>query len=137
MTTLPDLFAPAVLTAWTRLAANDAFVARCAILADVRLGLRNTDNDQALWLAVTEPRQTPAPLSETRSVLSVQGGPGLDHVAFYLEGPQDAFDDLVRGLSFNRLVRQHRLTVAGDLRCCVQNWLLLYALMRLTAQLEG
>jgi len=137
MTTSSDFFDPVVLAAWTRLAANDAFVARCAILADVRLGLRNTDNGQALWLAVTESRQVPTPPSETRRVLSVQGGSGLDHVAFYLEGPQDAFDDLARGLPFNRLVRQHRLTVEGDLRSCVQNWLLLYALMRLTAQLEG
>jgi hypothetical protein len=34
------------------------------------------------------------------------------------------------------LVRQHRLVVGGDLRACVQNWMLLYALTRLTGELE-
>jgi len=122
MSTTPHLFTPAVLIAWTRLAARDALVARHAILANLRLGLRNTDSDETLWLSVAE--------------TGIQGGLGLEHVAFYLEGPQDAFEDLVRGVPFNRLVRQHRLTVEGDLRCCVQNWLLLYAVMRLAAQLE-
>lgn len=117
-----NLFDPAVLVAWTRLASADAFVARQSVLADLRLGLRNTDSGETLWLAVTE--------------AGVQGGPGLDGVAFHLEGAQDAFDDLGRGFPFNRLVRQHRLTVCGDLRRCVQNWLLLYALTRLTANLE-
>jgi len=128
MNTTPNLFDPSVLAAWTRLATSDAFVARCAILADLRLGLRNTDSGQALWLSVTE---------NSAQDHCVQGGFGRQDVAFYLEGPQDAFDDLARGLPFNRLVRQHRLTVGGDLRCCVQNWLLLYALMRLSAQLEA
>jgi len=135
MSTTPNLFDPSVLAAWTRLASNDAFVARCAILADLRLGLHNTDSGQTLWVSVTETRQALNPPSETQRLLSVQSGPGLEHVAFYLEGPRDAFDDLVRGVPFNRLVRQHRLTVGGDLRRCVQNWLLLYALMRLTAQM--
>ncbi|KCB24572.1 hypothetical protein [Bordetella hinzii] len=122
MTRAPDLFDPAVLAAWTRLASDDAFVARHAILADLRLGLRNTSSGQALWLSADGKR--------------VQGGPGLDGVAFTLEGPQDAFDDLARGFPFNRLVRQHRLTVGGDMRRCVQNWLLVYAITRLTARLN-
>ena len=44
--------------------------------------------------------------------------------------------DLAQGFPFNRLVRQHRLVVGGDLRACVQNWMLLYALTRLTGELE-
>ncbi|MEJ2897106.1 hypothetical protein [Bordetella avium] len=122
MTSTLNLFDPAVLAAWTRLASHDAFLARHAILADLRLGLLNTDSGQALWLSI--------------SASGVQSGTGLGEAAFYLEGGQGAFDDLARGLPFNRLVRQHRLTVRGDLRRCVQNWLLLYALTRLTANLE-
>lgn len=121
MTDTPDLFDPAVLAAWTRLASADAFVARHAILADLRLGLRNTDSGQSIWLSVTD--------------AGVQGGPGLDDVAFAFEGAQDAMDDLARGFPFNRLVRQHRLSVTGDMRRCVQNWLLVYAVTRLTAGL--
>lgn len=122
MNPTPNVFEPDILAAWTQLASQDTFVSRHSILADLRLGLRNTDTNEGLWLAVSES--------------NVQGGSGLEDVAFYLEGTQSAFDDLARGLPFNRLVRQHRLTVRGDLRCCVQNWLLLYALTRLIVHVE-
>jgi hypothetical protein len=85
-------------------------------------GSANTESGKQAWLEISE--------------TGVHTGLGDDAIDFYLDGAQDAFDDLGRGFPFNRLVRQHRLTVGGDLRACVQNWLLLYALTRLTATLE-
>ncbi|OZI74869.1 hypothetical protein [Bordetella genomosp. 12] len=121
MSATPDLFEPRVLEAWAKMASSDAFVAKNAILADLRFGLRNADTDQAVWLAV-EGEQ-------------VSSGTGLDSTAFAFEGRTDAFSELARGFPFNRLIRQHRLTIVGDMRRCVQNWLLIYAVTRLTGHL--
>ena len=120
--TAPDLFDPAVLQVWAQRASADALVQRQSVLAQLRLGLRNSESGKQAWLEIAE--------------TGVHAGVGGDTVNFYLEGAQDAFDDLGRGFPFNRLVRQHRLTVGGDLRACVQNWLLLYAPTYLTATLE-
>lgn len=117
-----SLFDPAVLAAWARRADADEFVRQHCVLADLCLALRNTQTGEQAWLAVREQ--------------DVQAGVGERAAPFWLEGDSDAFADLARGFPFNRLVRQHRLVVGGDLRACVQNWMLLYALTRLTAELE-
>jgi hypothetical protein len=117
-----NLFDAATLDIWARRATDDAFVQRQRVLADLCLGLRNTDTGEQAWLVVLED--------------GVQAGTGTRATDFTLEGGQQAFDDLCCGFPFNRLVRQHRLTVAGNLRSCVQNWLLVYGLIRLIVSLE-
>ena len=122
MATSLSLFDPAFLSAWAQRASADDFVRQHSVLADVCVALRNTETGEHIWLNVSEQ--------------NVQAGAGERQVPFWLEGDSEAFADLARGYPFNRLVRQHRLVVGGDLRACVQNWMLLYALTRLTGDLE-
>lgn len=117
-----SLFSPQVLEAWVRLARADDLVRSNTVLADLTLGLRNTQTGEQIRWTIREQE--------------VQAGVGEGAVAFWLEGDSDAFAALAAGFPFNRLVRQHRLVVGGDLRACVQNWMLIYALTRLTSRLE-
>lgn len=117
-----SLFSPQVLEAWVRLACADDLVRSNTVLADLTLGLRNTQTGEQIRWTIREQ--------------DVQAGVGEGAVAFWLEGDNDAFAALAAGFPFNRLVRQHRLVVGGDLRACVQNWMLIYALTRLTSRLE-
>lgn len=110
------IFAPAVLQSLAAAASADEFVRRKSTFADLRIGLQSE--------------------SGARAVLIVQGcdvsiDPDAGAADFVFEGDDAAFGDLRSGLAFNRLVRQHRLHITGDLRGCVQNWLLLYAIFRL------
>lgn len=97
-------------------AQSDAFVARHCTLADVTIGIRLSGSTDAVWLHVTSDQ--------------VESGRG-DRSTFTFVGDEAALRDLSDGFPFNRLVRQHRLTVEGDLRHCVQNWLLIHAVLRL------
>lgn len=108
------------LRALAAAASQDDFVARHSTLADVRMGFRNTETKESAWISVNES--------------GVEADTGPAKAAFCFAGDTAAFADLCRGFPFNRLVRQHRLVVEGDLRGCVQNWLLIYALTRLAAQ---
>lgn len=117
-----SLFSPQVLEAWVGLARADDLVRSNTVLADLTLGLRNTQTGEQIRWTIREQ--------------DVQAGVGEGAVAFWLEGDSDAFAALAAGFPFNRLVRQHRLVVGGDLRACVQNWMLIYALTRLTSRLE-
>ncbi|MBP6019257.1 MAG: hypothetical protein KA735_07190 [Burkholderiaceae bacterium] len=103
-------------------ASNDAFVKQHSVLADFTVGFRDTDSNVTAWIRVQED-QISAGLTDMPS-------------AFCFEGSSASFDLLKNGTPFNRLVRQHRLTVTGNLRHCVQNWLLIYAITRLTATPE-
>lgn len=106
---------------WGERATKDPLVLRSATMARLLVGLRNTDSKhEAAWLAVTQN--------------GVTAGVGDIKTDFCFAGPADAFADLFKGVPFNRLIRQHRLDVQGDVRSCVQNWLLLYAVMRASVQ---
>lgn len=117
-----SLFSTDVLAAWSRLASTDEMVHQHSALADLDIGFRNTETSEQAWLQIDES--------------GIYTGLGAHTVAFSLVGDTEAFTDLIHGFPFNRLIRQHRLFVEGDLRCCVQNWMLLYALTRLTKELE-
>jgi len=118
----PSLFDQQTVAAWQQLAREDELVLRNTVLADLSLGLRNSQTGEQVWWSIREQ--------------GIEAGLGERPLVFWLEGDGSAFDDLARGFPFNRLVRQHRLTVCGDLRSAVQNWMLLYALTRLTKELE-
>ncbi len=102
----------------------DAFVRQHSTLAQLTAGFRDTTSGASAWISVVGNQ--------------VHAGTGnKNDELFCFEGDTGSFEDLRRGFPLNRLVRQHRLTVTGDLRACVQNWLLLYAITRLTATLEN
>lgn len=105
-------------------ASQDSFVAQHSALAALTMGFHNTETGESAWVSLDEARVTAG--TDTTSAAA----------AFTFAGDTAAFNDLRRGFPFNRLVRQHRLVVEGDMRCCVQNWLLIYAVTRLAAQLE-
>lgn len=105
-------------------ASNDRFVKRHSALASLKMGFRNTETKESAWISVDENRVT-AGTEATPAAAS-----------FTFLGDTAALEDLRRGYPFNRLVRQHRLVVEGDMRGCVQNWLLIYAIMRLASGLE-
>ncbi|MFW7341004.1 hypothetical protein V0R37_05595 [Pollutimonas sp. H1-120] len=105
-------------------ASGDSFVAQHSVLASLKMGFRNTETKESAWISVDENRVT----AGTEATSAV--------VAFTFLGDTAALEDLRRGYPFNRLVRQHRLVVEGDMRSCVQNWLLIYAVLRLAAGLE-
>ncbi|MCC2595855.1 hypothetical protein LKR43_05825 [Pusillimonas sp. MFBS29] len=102
---------------------HDSFVAQHSALATFNMGFRNTETGENAWIAFDEGRVTAGTDTTTA-------------IAFTFAGDTAAFNDLHRGFPFNRLVRQHRLVVEGDMRSCVQNWLLIYAVTRLAAGLE-
>uniref|UniRef100_UPI0033400D2E hypothetical protein n=1 Tax=Castellaniella defragrans TaxID=75697 RepID=UPI0033400D2E len=102
-------------------ARDDAFVARHGTLANVRLGIRDSGSGEFVRLHVRA----------DGLVIDRQSD-----VSFTLVGDAGALQALSQGFPFNRLVRQHRLFVEGDLRSCVQNWLLIHAVLRL-CQLRG
>lgn len=105
-------------------AANqDSLVAQHSVLATLTMGFRNTETGQRACISLAK-EHIKADLDSTSTA------------AFTFAGDTRAFDDLRRGFPFNRLVRQHRLIVEGDMRCCVQNWMLIYAVTRLAAQRE-
>ena len=113
------LFDPGFLQQIAQRAQVDDFVARHRTLADLKIGFRHSETGQAGWIAVT-PQAINA---------------GLDGAApFTFVGDASAMQDLANGFPFNRLVRQHRLSVEGDLRACVQNWLLIHAVLALCAK---
>jgi len=99
-------------------ASADEGVARQATLAQVCIGFHNHETGQRGWLEVNGAH--------------VEAGNGQRAAQFYFSGGTDAFDALATGYPFNRLVREHRLVVEGDLRACVQNWLLIHTLLQLT-----
>lgn len=99
-------------------ASTDSRVAQQATLAQVGIGFHNTETGQYGWLQVTGAQ--------------VEGGEGQRATPFCFSGGSDAFEALAAAYPFNRLVREHRLTVEGDLRVCVQNWLLIHTLLQLT-----
>lgn len=114
---LPPILEDQFLQQLAQRAQTDAFVAKHRLLADVRIGLRLADSAEAVWLHVTPEH--------------IEAGRG-NVAPFTLVGDAATLRDLSSGFPFNRLVRQHRLTVEGDLRACVQNWLLIHAVLRLT-----
>lgn len=114
----PGLLDEGFLPALAQRAQGDGFVARHRTLADLKIGFHDSERGHSGWIAVT-PQGCSA---------------GVDNTApFRFVGDTAALRDLAAGLPFNRLVRQHRLNVEGDLRACVQNWLLIYAVLRLCA----
>ena len=119
-TPTPDLLAPGFLTQLAARATNDALVARQRLLANLQIGFRNSETGRTGWLHVT------ASQIEAGDAMDEQHAPPFTFV-----GDTDAMQALAQGFPFNRLVRQHRLVVVGDLRHCVQNWLLIYAILRL------
>lgn len=106
-------------------ASNDSFVAQHSALANFKMGFRNTETEENAWIS----------LDENRVVAGTDTTPAVP--TFTFAGDTATFNDLRLGYPFNRLVRQHRLTVEGDMRNCVQNWLLIYAVTRLAAGLEN
>ena len=104
-----------------RLAAHasaEARVGQQATLAHLCIGFHNHETGQRGWLEINEQR--------------AEAGNNLRAAPFYFTGGSDAFEALAAGYPFNRLVREHRLVVEGDLRACVQNWLLIHTLLQLT-----
>ena len=108
---------------WAELATKDPLVRSSNTMANLLIGLHDTDLNLAAWLAVTE--------------TGVTGGTGHVKTDFCFVGSSSAFTDMLEGMPFNRLIRQHRLDIQGDVRSCVKNWLLLYAVMRSCTQLEN
>lgn len=115
----PSLLDDGFLPGLARRAQADDFVARHRTLADLKIGFRHSETGQSAWIAVTP-----------QGIGAGQAGTA----PFTFVGDEAALQALASGFPFNRLVRQHRLSVEGDLRACVQNWLLIYAVMRLCAQ---
>ncbi len=119
MTTAPSsLLDEGYLPALARRAQADSFVARHRTLADLKIGFRHSETGQRAWIAVTPD--------------TIEAGQAGD-APFTFVGDESALQALAGGFPFNRLVRQHRLSVEGDLRACVQNWLLIHAVLRLCA----
>ena len=121
----PNFFGQGWLNALSIAASNDDFVARHSSLADLKMGFRNTETGEVAWIRVDE-----------ASITAGCDDP-LIGTAFTFAGDTAAFDALRHGFPFNRLVRQHRLVVEGDMRNCVQNWLLIYAVTRLASGVEN
>lgn len=117
-----EFFDPAWLTALATAAAKDDFVAQHSTLAAFTIGFRNTESGETAWISVNDS--------------AIDAGTNDTAAAFLFAGDTAAFSDLKDGFPFNRLVRQHRLSVEGDLRGCVQNWLLIYAILRLASSVE-
>lgn len=116
------LFDEAVMRRWAQRATHDPLVVEHRTMANLRVGLQTTSGDGSkAWLHIDE--------------AGVTAGLGDIRTHFDFVGENAAFDDLAQGFPFNRLVRQHRLDIQGDIRACVQNWLLLYAVMRSSAHL--
>lgn len=103
-------------------ASKDSLVAQHNALTMLTMGFRNTETEESAWISLEE-NHIRAGLDATPAA------------AFTFVGDTATFNDLRRGFPFNRLVRQHRLIVEGDMRCCVQNWLLIYAVTHLAARL--
>jgi len=118
----PDFFDPDFLVCLASAASADPFVARHSTLAQVQIGFQESGSGRSAWLSVDEGK--------------VNSGAGESDAKFSFVGDADAFRSLAQGFPFNRLVRQHRLTVEGDLRACVKEWLLIYAVTRLCGTLE-
>jgi len=118
-----DFFDPDFLGRVAAVASRDPFVARHSTLAHVRIGFAETGSARQAWLSVDEGK--------------VGSGAGDGGAAFRFVGDADAFSELARGFPFNRLVRQHRLSVEGDLRACVKEWLLIYAVTRVCGMVEA
>ncbi|MBS4001846.1 MAG: hypothetical protein KGZ91_00605 [Afipia sp.] len=118
----PDFFAPDFLARLASAASGDSFVARHSTLAHVRIGFQESETGRKAWLLVDEGKVT--------------SGSGAGAAEFTFVGDAGAFRTLASGFPFNRLVRQHRLSVEGDLRACVNEWLLIYAVTRLCGELE-
>lgn len=119
--TAASLLAPGFLQQMARRVTSDDFVAQHRTLADVQIGFRDSETGQSAWIAVKQQ--------------SVEVG-DVGRAPFTFVGDTSAMRDLANGFPFNRLVRQRRLAVEGDLRACVQNWLLIYAVLRLCVQRE-
>jgi hypothetical protein len=117
-----DFFNEDFLACLASAASSDPFVARHSTLAHVRIGFHEKESGRKAWLSVDEGQ--------------VSSGAGEADAKFSFVGDAAAFQTLARGFPFNRLVRQNRLTVEGDLRACVKEWLLIYAVTRLCAALE-
>ncbi|MCG5238325.1 hypothetical protein [Azospirillum doebereinerae] len=129
MTAPADTAAPAPFTGdfLPRLAgavAQDAYFRDRCTAAHLTFGLRDTGSGASGWLRVDGP--------------AVSAAAGPSDSRFTIEGDGAAWRDLLAGLPVNRLLRQHRMTVSGDIRSCVQNWLLVFAVtsaaQRLAAQ---
>lgn len=118
----PDFFDTDFLGRLARAASQDAFVARHSTLAHVRIGFQESSSGRQAWLSIDAGR--------------VGAGRGDGGAAFSFVGDDSAFESLAQGFPFNRLVRQHRLQVEGDLRACVHEWLLIYAVTRVCGTLE-
>lgn len=117
-----DFFDPVFLARVAEAASRDAFVARHSTLADVRIGFQENGSKRQAWFSVAEGR--------------VECGTGDGGATFQFVGGYDAFVSLAKGFPFNRLVRQHRLSVEGNLRACVNEWLLIYAVTRVCGMVE-
>lgn len=118
---IPDLLTAGFLAQLAARANDDAFVARQRLLANLQIGFRNSETGQTGCLRVT-----------AAHIEAGEAARDADTPPFTFVGDTDAMRALAQGFPFNRLVRQHRLVVVGDLRRCVQNWLLIHAILRLT-----
>jgi hypothetical protein len=113
-----SLLDPGYLARLAAHASADVGVAQQATLAQVCIGFHNHETGQRGWLEVNGSK--------------VDADDGHRAAPFCFSGGTGAFEALAAAYPFNRLVREHRLVVEGDLRACVQNWLLIHAILQLT-----
>lgn len=103
-------------------ASASAEVARRSVFAFLTFGLLDADTGETFWIRIEQGRAT--------------AGAGQADTRFVLAGSSAAWSELAAGMPVNRLLRQGKVSILGDARACMQNWLLVYAVLALAGR-EG
>lgn len=110
------------LEAMASRASESAEVARWSVFAFLTFGLLDADTGEAFWIRVENGKVT--------------AGAGQADTRFTLSGGSAAWSELVAGMPVNRLLRQGKVSILGDARSCMQNWLLVYTVLSLAGREE-